>query len=315
MTDDLNDLAELAENAVGDAREHYDELDDALALRSHDLKGGEDTVDSKTFDGFTDDLFDELDDLYGVETDEGLRDYIDSRISYDWSTGERVKRTGRNALLAGSMLAAGERAFDPDGSMLQAAVETAQHEPLLGLAGVTAAAGGIAAVDTATRRVGSGTYVTVPYPGFEHEHRDINISPDDEPADYTYPVTVAEVTHAYQDLWNSPSFDDPIYEEGLDVGAQLAVADRMQDQDLFSPEDSSWRRCHTLVFAYGELATDGDGIDPTTLEDIGLDEDEAEQAVERYQEHSGLRDRRSALIGGAALYTTAQKNGYDVYED
>lgn len=317
---DLDDLERLATEAVEDAREFVDEdIGEVLELRVHDFQGREDTVDREEFASFSEDLFDELDELYGVETDEGLRSYLKDRVGYDWTAAEHAKRTGRNSILAGGLVGGAATLVSDNPDVASDALEAAQQEPVLGAAGLAAAAGGVALVNRVTKRIGSGTYVHMPYPVIQHKHRDINISPDAEPAEYAFPVGVAEMTHAYQDIWNSPTFDDPAMEEGMDAGAQLAVADRMDDEDAVWEYDSAWKRCHILAFAYGRLATDHeehDSIDPDTLEDIGMTPEEAEDAVTAYEEHdSSWNSRATALLGGAGLYTAAQTEGFEVYEE
>lgn len=316
---DLDDLERLATEAVTDVRERTDMgLLEAIGHTSHDFRGREDTMDGQAFEEFQDDLFDELDDLYGVETDDGLRAYMSKRTAYDWSTGEHVKRTGRNSILGGGMLGGLVAGITGNPDIVSDTVEMAQQDPVLGAAGLAGVAGGVAAVDAVTRRIGSGNYLTTQYPLIQHKHRDINISPDEEPAGYTMPVTVSETTHAYQDLWNSPTFSDGVFEEGLDGGAQLAVGDRMQDEYEEFVEDNAWRRAHTLAFTYGRLATDDDEhdlIDPGALEDIGMTPDEAEEAVDVYADHGSSGRNSTAIMGAAALYTAARTEGFDVYAE
>jgi len=316
---DLDNLERLATEAIDDVREHRDEdVVAALGHNSGDFRGGEGTVDTEQFEVFQDKLFDELDELYGVETDAGLREYIRGRTAYDWSTAEHAKRTGRNSLLAGGMVGGLAAGLTNNPDIISDTLQAAQQEPELGAAGLGIVGVGVAAVDQVTKRIGSGSYVEMPYPMIQHKHRDINISPDAEPAAYTFPVTTAEMTHAYQDLWNSPSFSDPVFEEGMDVGTQLAVGYRMDDEDGLREADTAWRRAHVLTFAYGALATEDDAsdtIDPRTLEEVGLTADEADAAVATYADHSSSKDQNlTPLLGGAGLYTAARMEGFEVYD-
>lgn len=309
---DLTNLREHAEAAVADVREMHEEpLPELLSQTTHDARGDADTVTGEEFDQLLDGLFDELDELYGVETDEGLRSYMGRRTGYDWSRAEHMKRTGRNSILAGSMVAAVGKGHDQQ--VFEHATEAIQQEPVLGAVGLGLSAAGVMAVDKVTKRLGTATFVEIPYPVIDHKHRDINISPDQEPAGFTYPTTVSEITHAYQDLRNSPSFQDPVYEEGLDVGAQLAVGERNDDDPVWE-QDNSWRRLFVLGYAYAERASE-EGIEPERLEEIGYTEQEAEEAVSVYEEHPSLRKDPNAVLGAAGLYVAAQEEGYDVYED
>lgn len=312
---DLDVLEDYAAAAVEDARELHDApLPELVSRTTHDAREfDEEPVSDEDFDTFLDDLFDELDELYGVESDDGVRQYMKKRTGYDWGKLEHAKRTGRNSVLAGSMAWTAGMIYDDQ--ITQHAIEAAQQEPLVGLAGAGAIAAGVMAVDKLTKRIGVGNFVHMPYPITNHKHRDINISPDAEPAAFVYPTTTSEMTHAYQDLWHSPSFEDAVYQEGMDVGAQLAVGDRISDESQVWEKDNSWRRLFTLGYAYASAASEGDELEPDALEEIGFTEDEAVAAVEAYDKHGSIAREEAAVLGGAGLYVAAQEEGYEVYEE
>lgn len=313
---DRSALTAAATDAVDDARERFDTDLTAVLDRTGDgYRDRDDTpVTGEEMDEFVDALVTELDDLFDVETDDGLREYLGSKIGYDWSRTENAVRTGRNTVLGGSMLLSLASAIEPDAlSHLGDAMDVAQQEPVLGAAGLAGAAGAIGLVDRATKEIESGSYIHMPYPGGLRTYRSINISPDAEPAEYALPTAVAEMTHAYQEMRNSPTFDHPLYEEGMDVGTQIAIGDRMQE-DWMDDDDIAFRRTYTLVNAV--RATHDDDEDGDWYEEIGIDPDEAEAITDSYERHSSpFRDRDAAVIGGAALDVAADRHGDEIYAE
>ena len=302
-------LQEYATEAFEEAQSHTDDLVSFLDRTTHDLRDDADTMPEEDVDEFVAEMFDDLDDLFDVETDEGLRSYMQRRMGYDWSTAERVKRTGRASVLAGSMVGAGAYGIDQEAG--QHAIEAVQQEPLLGAVGIGAVAAGVAAVDKLVQRIGAGNYVEMPYPVISHSFRDINISPDEEPASYTVPTAASEFTHAYQDILNSPSFEDPVYEEGLDLGTQLAITDRYEELIDDGAAQNAWRQAFTLGFAYGTVASE-DGLDPAVYEDLGVSEEEAEDLVDMYEGHSSTK-QGTAIMGAAGLYVAAEEGHDEIY--
>ncbi len=148
----------------------------------------------------------------------------------------------------------------------------------------------------------------------------IAINPDKKSKEGAFYTGVAENLHMLQEEMCSPTSQDPLLNEGMDIFAKYLVGKEIEGSNIVDMDhlDVALRlRNDKLLEAYGILKNNGGYmVDDDTFIDIGLDPEESKRMANEVEKHMA-RDERSDeqlfgySIGGAYLIMEYEKGNID----